>query len=445
MENLRYRILERGGYARFNPMQEAMFVTRQNKIALLSPTGSGKTAAFVIGLARHLTPGTDRRPQAVIIVPSRELALQVADVIKKLCLEFRVMAFYGGHQLREELNSLKGGSPDIIVATPGRLLDHLDRDSFPTGGVDGLIIDEFDKCLELGFQGELKRILKRLPKPRFFMMTSATYPDDDSVLEIVGKPHILDFRNEEKSAKPDITVIEVPASATDKLETLERLLANLGEGTKSIVFVNHRESAERVFDFLKKKGFPVALYHGAIDQIDRELAVITLRNGTTPVMVATDLAGRGLDIPDVDAVIHYHLPTSKDVYVHRNGRTARANAKGDAYVIINEHDDIPDYISFDREWNPSTQNSVPVAVNATLVFNLGRKDKISRADILGFLVKQGQLPASSVGKIDVADRYVAVSFPAVMAGETVERIKGQKIKGKKFLSRLINATGKQKK
>ena len=436
MKNIREIILEKGSFERLNPMQEKMLESDSKRFALLAPTGSGKTAAFIIMMLRHLKPAR-KQVQALVVVPSRELAQQVAGELKKFAPEYHSLTLYGGHPLREELNSLQSVTPDILIATPGRLLDHLQRGTVNLSAVHILVIDEMDKCLDLGFRTDILKILKATPRPELFILTSATMPTEEDLLKRLGKLEIFDFNNTETTETPDIETIGITSFTKDKLPVLKTLLSNILPDGRTIVFLNHRESAQRVYDYLRNLSIPATLYHGALDQEQREISVITLRNGTTPVMVATDLAARGLDIPEVENVVHYHLPLSEETWTHRNGRTARAGRSGKVYVISSDEETVPDYIEFDRRWNPSEIEILPEVDQTTLIFNIGKKEKISRGDILGFLVKECGMEPSQIGRIDLGDHYSTVVVPKSLAPRLKEQLKGKKIKSRRFLIKII--------
>lgn len=433
MDRLRHDILHAGGFEALTPLQERMLRDVHKRVLLLAPTGTGKTLAFIIGLLKCLGKPTGR-PQALVIVPSRELGVQVAGEMRRFAPTFRIATFYGGKPLHEEVNTLAGSRPDIVIATPGRLLDHLDRHTIDTAGLKAVVIDEVDKCLDLGFMPDIKRILKRIPKPGHLFVSSATPPPEADLRAIAGTPETLDFRDESRSPQPRIDVVEVPSEQKDKLDTLEALLDSLPQSQTVIVFANHRESAERIYSRLHADGFAAALYHGTLDQQNREIALETLRNGTARVLVATDLAARGLDVPGVGAVVHYHLPVSAQTFVHRNGRTARAGNQGTAYVIRHPEESQPEYMTFDRLWRPSRRSTPDCrsTTTATAVFNLGKKEKISRGDILGFLVKDAGLPAQQIGRIAVSDHYSTAAIPSSWAEELSRSARSRKIKGQRF-------------
>lgn len=419
-------ISSRMGITELNDMQRRMAeIPLHGAFTLLAPTGSGKTLAFAIPLLKNMRP-SDGRVQAVVIAPSRELVLQIFEVLRPLASGLKTVAFYGGHSMQEEVNSLSV-TPDIIVATPGRLLDHIKRGQLDLGQVSALVLDEYDKALELGFADEMKRVCKRLTGLGLIILTSATplaaLPDYLPQLPLT----VIDF-SEKQSPRRRMQVVRVESPARDKLDTLIELLRSLPNG-RVIVFVNHRESAERVHSALRKAGLPAGLYHGGLDQNDRENAVALLSNNTTPVLVSTDLGSRGLDIPELSAVIHYHLPVSPEAWTHRNGRTARQEASGEVYVITHEGEDIPYYVTTDRDYVPTGRSANPIRSSAaTLYFNVGKKEKISRGDIVGFLINKGGLEASEIGPITLRDHAALVAVPRDKAKALLEILAPEKIK-----------------
>lgn len=431
------------GIAELNPMQQKMMQTASESrdIILLSPTGSGKTLAFILPMLKTLKPSTGR-VQAVVIAPSRELVLQIAEIIRNIAAGFKTTVLYGGHKVEDEVNSLAAGT-DIIVATPGRLLDHINRRNIDVLPTRILVLDEFDKSLELGFEKEMKKIFERLKNVSRIILTSATKADILPEFLKLNNPLTLDFSENNKDLNRRLRVHRVDSDRADKLEALALLLENIaskrGEFPRSIVFVNHRESAERTAAYLRKHGIPAVLYHGALDQRDRETAVALFNNGTRPVLVATDLAARGLDIRGVTDIIHYHQPLTPETYTHRNGRTARVDNTGDVYVLAGPEEDIKDYIDFDTTTYLDPEKRYKSDTRwETLYFSAGKKEKLSRGDILGFLVKEGGLEGNQIGKIDVYDHYALAAIDSAASSGLLSRIKGKKIKGEKRLISFVN-------
>lgn len=418
-----------------NAMQEETCAAyRKGKdLVLLSPTGSGKTLACLIPLVQSLKE-TEGGVQAVILVPSRELALQIEQVFKAMKTPFRIVSCYGGRPAMEEHRTLKQVNPHVVVATPGRMNDHLGKENIVTDTVHTLVIDEFDKCLELGFQDEMAQVLSRLqPLQRRFLL-SAT--DAEQIPAFVSDRDFtkLDFLDRTESVSDRVQVRLVKSPQKDKLDTLANLLGSL-RGGSSMVFVNYRESVERTAAFLKSKGFFYSSFHGGMEQKDRERALYKFSNGSCNVLVTTDLAARGLDIADVDHIIHYHLPLNEEAYIHRNGRTARWDAEGNAYVILGPEEHLPEYMPADMPVLNLRENGgrprPPKWI--TLYIGKGKKDKINKVDIVGFLSKVGGLQKEEIGRIDVKEHYAFVAVARTCEREVLARVKGQKIKGIKCI------------
>ena len=436
------QIKTRLGIEELNQMQRRMLAagTEGRDLILLSPTGTGKTLAFILPVLKMLRPSTGR-VQAVVIAPSRELVMQIAGVFQKIGAGMKTTPLYGGHKFEDEENSLKAGC-DIVVATPGRLLDHLKRRTFEALPTRILVLDEFDKSLELGFEEEMRKISNRLKNVSHMIMTSATRADVLPEFLKLNNPLTLDYLGENRNLRGRIRVHRVDTDSNDKLESLRVLIDNIwadGEaGERAIVFVNHRESAERVAAYLEKQGYPAVLYHGAMDQRDRESAVARFNSGSRPILVATDLAARGLDIREVKSVIHYHQPLSPDAYTHRNGRTARVEADGDVYVLIGPDESVKDYVGIDdARWLDPEKTAGPAPRVETLYIGAGKKEKLSKGDILGFLVKQCGLEPSQIGAIDVRDHYSLTAVRDADMTKLLAAAKAGKIKGSRRLVSIL--------
>ena len=415
-----------------NVMQEATAdaILHTNKdVVVLSPTGSGKTYAYLLPLIQRLDASSDAL-QAVILVPGRELALQSANVLKDLGSGLRSMALYGGRPTMEEHRVLRDVKPQIVFATPGRLNDHLDKSNINAETIKWLVIDEFDKCLELGFQDEMMSILCKLPNIERRSLLSATESESIPKFVSMGRTVHLDFRTEEENIPDRIRLYTVTSTEKDKLECLKKLLLSLND-TSSIVFLNYRDSVKRVALFLKENGFTLSWFHGGMEQRERESALYKFSNGSAPILVSTDLASRGLDIPDVDNIIHYQLPDTGDSYVHRVGRTARWDKEGRTFFILGPDEHLPEYVSNDHEEYqiPESLPKPALPRMATIYIGKGKKDKISKMDIVGFLCKKGGLNSSDIGKIDVKDRFTYVAVSRAKIKKLISLTKGEKIKG----------------
>ncbi len=430
-ENQTTNILSNLGIDNLNEMQIAtqdVIINEQN-ILLLSPTGSGKTLAYLLPVLQLLKEDV-RNVQCLIIVPSRELALQIEQVWKKMGTKFKVNVCYGGHSIDTELKNLSN-PPALLIGTPGRLTDHLKRKSFDTNSIKILVLDEFDKSLQLGFQDEMDTIIGQLPNLKKRILLSAT--SDIEIPEFVKmeSPAILDYIQEEKNNVLSIKLVLSPEK--DKIESLFHLICSLNS-EPALIFCNHREVTERISNLLNKKEILTGYYHGGMDQDDRERVLIQFKNGSLNYLVTTDLAARGLDIPEMNHVIHYHLPAKESEFVHRNGRTARMNASGTAYIIQFKEDKMPDYISDDLDiLKIATGNPLPNRPEyQTIYVSGGKKNKLNKSDIVGFFLQKGNLDKSDLGLIEVKD---FISFAAVRTSSVktlLVNIKNEKMKGKKY-------------
>lgn len=414
-----------------NEMQIAALdtIVKNPNILLLSPTGSGKTLAFLLPVLHLLDEGITK-VQCLIVVPSRELALQIEQVWKKMGTKFKVNVCYGGHSIDTELKNLSN-PPALLIGTPGRLTDHLDRKSFDTDFIQTLVLDEFDKSLQLGFQDEMETIIGRLPHLQKRVLLSATSDVEIPSFVKMEAPVILDYIEEEKNESLSVKLVLSPEK--DKIETLFNLICSL-DSEPALIFCNHREVTERISDLLIQKGIQTGYYHGGMDQDDRERILVQFRNGSLNYLVTTDLAARGLDIPEMNHVIHYHLPSKESEFVHRNGRTARMHASGTAYIIQFKEDKMPDYISDDLDvLQISKGKSLPNRPEyQTIYVSGGKKNKLNKSDIVGFFLQKGKLDKSDLGLIEVKD---FISFAAVRSSAVktlLPNIRDEKMKGKKY-------------
>jgi superfamily II DNA/RNA helicase len=404
-------------------------------VVLLSPTGSGKTLAYLLPLVQ-LLDSTTNDVQALVITPGRELALQSHQVLQSMGCGLRSTACYGGRAAMDEHKVLKEVRPQIVFGTPGRLNDHLDKENISRYGIRWLVIDEFDKCLEMGFQAEMQKLIKSLPGLQRRILLSATNAEQiPQFVNMSKKGTLIDFLPEEEQTSERVTLYEVHSPQKDKLETLKQLLLSFGDES-SIVFLNYRESVERVNSYLVEQGFTTSCFHGGLEQRQREDQLYRFSNGSANVLVATDLASRGLDIPNIQNIIHYHLPESQEGYIHRVGRTARWDATGRSFFILNSQESIPEYVEGDIVEYTATESQYTVPAlprMATLYIGKGKKDKISKGDIVGFLCKNGGLKADEIGRIDVKDRYAYVAIRREKVKQTLHLVQGQKIKGIKTI------------
>ena len=416
-----------------NPMQEAAIdAWKEGKdLILLSPTGSGKTLAYLLPLLETLKPDV-KGVQAVVLVPSRELALQIDQVFKSMNTPYKAMSCYGGRPAMEEHRTMKGMEPSIIIGTPGRMNDHLSKQNFDASTVKTLVIDEFDKCLEFGFQEEMATVIGQLPKLERRYLLSATESEEIPQFTGMNRATRLNFLDTEEELSERIHIYKVMSPIKDKLETLYKLLCTLGSES-TLVFCNHRESVDRAGKYLQSQKLPCGIFHGGMEQEDRERSLYKFRNGSCHVLISTDLAARGLDIPDIDHIVHYHMPIQEDGYIHRNGRTARWEAEGNSYIILHGEETLPAYVSEEPEIfelpEQTPKPSQPEFV--TLYIGKGKKDKINKIDIVGFLSKKGNLGKEEIGRIDVKDHYAFAAVSRKKVKQTLQLIRNEKIKGVK--------------
>jgi superfamily II DNA/RNA helicase len=413
-----------------NEMQQASIDANKqsDNVVLLSATGSGKTLGFLLPVLNLLDPALNHT-QALIVVPSRELALQIEQVFKSMGTGFKVTCCYGGHLRETEENNLVE-APALIIGTPGRLCDHLRRENIKPDGIQTLVLDEFDKSLELGFQEELAFILESLKSLNKRILTSAT--DAVEIPEFVGLTEPLELNFLTGEAPEALAIQYLESDDKDKLETLFRLICMLGN-RPIIVFCNHREAVERTNSYLKQNGLVSVFYHGAMEQRDRDAALNKFRNGTSNILVTTDLAARGLDIPHIRYIIHYHLPNTEETFTHRNGRTARMDASGTAILIIGPEEKLPSYVSEEAEaLTLPEETEIPEKPKWTTFFiGAGKKDKVNKIDIVGFLTNKGALRKEEIGLIEVKDFFSFVAIRKSKASDTLQRVQNEKIKNKK--------------
>lgn len=416
---------------KLNDMQEASaqaIIGGNADLAVLSPTGSGKTLAYLLPVSQLIDELQDE-VQAIVIVPGRELALQTTNVLQNMGTGIRSFAAYGGRPTMDEHRVLRRLKPQVVCGTPGRLNDHLDKENIDPSHVKFVVIDEFDKCLEMGFREEMKALLRRMPRQARRILLSAT--DSEDIQGMVGHAMRLDYRQEDEQVPDRVKVLAVHSPEKDKLEPLGRLLLSFAQDS-TIVFVNYRDSVERTAAYLRQMGFTLSAFHGGLDQKAREDALYRFVNGSANIMVSTDLGSRGLDIPNIKNIVHYHLPESEESYVHRVGRTARWQETGQAYFILSANEQVPEYVHAevtDYEIPENEGAECPQPRMSTLYIGKGKKDKISKGDIVGFLCKKGGLKSADIGRIDVKDHYAYVAIDRKQLKSVLKRIAGEKIKG----------------
>ena len=424
-------IVRKMGFNALNELQRETLAMSQmkDKLLILSQTGSGKTFAFLLPLLLRLRE-TRKDTQAIILAPSRELALQIENVFRSMQTGYKVLTCYGGHSMQIERNSLTE-APAVLIGTPGRICDHIHRENIDLFSVEQLVIDEYDKCLEFGFEDQMRYITEEFKKLKYTTLVSAT--------ELKVFPEYLRFENPEiinflvRSSAPEIRFWNYPVSKNTKFERLFDLLCSFN-GELTIVFCNFREATESVCEYLRENGYPSMVYHGGMEQDERERALIQFRNGSYHTLICTDLGSRGLDIPEIQHVVHFQYPQSEEAFIHRNGRTARMKANGSSYLMISSDENVPEYIQ-----RPTNEYEVPNDLHSpmespwiTLYFSGGKKDKINKIDLVGFLVQKGGLKKDEIGLIAVLDHASFVAVPRKKFRNLLEVIRNEKVKGKKL-------------
>ncbi len=427
-------ILDKLQIKALNPMQEEalLSITSIDNTVLLSPTGTGKTLAFLLPLFETLLANIEG-VQALILVPSRELAIQIEQVIRQMGTGYKANAVYGGRHFSKDKIEL-AHTPAIVVGTPGRVADHLRRSTFTVNHLKTLILDEFDKSLEVGFETEMKEIISSLPYLKKRILTSAT--KDMEIPKFVGlKDEIcIDYLGEAKTSK--LALKTVLSSEKNKLKTLVELLQHIGN-QPGIIFCNYKDTISFVSKYLDDKYIPHGTFYGAMEQVERERALIKFRNGTHQIIIATDLAARGLDIPELNYIIHYQLPLKAEEFTHRNGRTARMNTKGTAYVLQWEKEKAPDFIEAPL-FDDLEINADELETNwSTLFISGGRKAKISKGDIAGLFFKTGGLERHELGVIELKQDCAFLSVPRHKVSALVEATNNTRLKKKKVRVKLI--------
>ncbi|WP_370897997.1 DEAD/DEAH box helicase [Chryseobacterium gossypii] len=413
-----------------NQMQKSAYRATENHhdVVLLSPTGSGKTLAFLFPVLRNLKKNISGI-QALILVPARELALQIKQVFKSMGTDFKVSVCYGGHDKKIEINNFNE-APAVLIGTPGRIAYHLKNNNFNPESITTLVLDEFDKALELGFHDDMEFIIRSLSNLSQRILTSATAMDEIPAFTGLKNEKVIDFLKLNE-VKPDIQLRKVMTIPEEKLDTLFHLVCKTGN-KRTLIFCNHRDAVDRISELLREKDIDCETFHGGMEQDERERALLKFRNDSTRILITTDLASRGLDIPEVESIIHYQLPPKEDAFIHRNGRTARMNAKGFAYLIMTEDESFPFIKSNIPEESVAGHDKVPEKTPfQTIYISAGKKDKVNKVDIVGYLIKKGELQKEDIGLIEVKDTtaYVAVSRNKVNA--VLKKLSHEKLKNKK--------------
>ncbi len=418
-----------------NEMQVAAqkAIEKHNEVVLLSPTGTGKTLAFLLPLINGLDPKVDG-VQALIIVPGRELALQIEQVVREMGTGYKVNAMYGGQSSAKDKAELVH-PPAILIGTPGRLASHFDREKINVDTIKTLVLDEFDKSLEIGFDEDMILILEALTALEKKVLTSATFAVEIPDFIELKDPTKVNFLSDKETA---LDLQLVLAENDSKAATLIKALYTIGN-KNGIIFCNYREDIELVSELLKQEGMEHGCFHGGMEQRDREESLIQFRNGTYQLLVATDLAARGIDIPDLDFILHYQLPHHEEEFIHRNGRTARMKKEGTAFVLANAGKSLPDFIKTTKQLKLTAGGGWKQTEWETLFITGGRKDKISKGDIAGLFFKEVGLGKTELGLIELKQNCAYVAVHKTKAAIAMNKANNTRLKKKKVRVRNINS------
>ena len=425
-------ILQKMDIEKLNPMQEEalIHISSQTDVVLLSPTGTGKTLAFLLPLIEKLD--VKQEVQLLILVPARELAIQIEQVIRKMGTGFKVNSVYGGHSHSKDKINLQH-RPAILVGTPGRVASHVRKRSFDLESISYLVLDEFDKALEIGFEQEMKEIIQSLPQIKQRVLTSATQEIEIPSFVLLQNPRYINTLGE---TNEQLKICRIVSPAKDKLSTLYATLCSLGNQA-GIIFCNFKDSIERVSEFLRRHNISHACFHGGMEQKDRERSLIMFRNGTHRLLLATDLAARGIDVPEIDFVLHYHLPNRENEFIHRNGRTARMCKGGRAYILHWKEDVLPDFVRVYPKKEIHSQHPPTQTKWETIFISGGRKHKISKGDIAGLFIKQGKIHPEQLGLIEIKQDCTFVAVHKDVSSMIVTQLNNRRVKKKKVRMYLL--------
>ncbi|SFR51295.1 ATP-dependent RNA helicase DbpA [Pseudidiomarina maritima] len=440
--------LNEAGYEQMTPVQASSLplMLGGDDVVVQAQTGSGKTAAFALAILAKLDV-TEFAPQALVLCPTRELAEQVAESIRKLAKNManvKVLTLCGGVPTRFQIASLEHGA-HILVGTPGRVLDHLNQNRLNFAKLQTLVLDEADRMLEMGFQDELRAIVAKTPSTRQNLLFSATYPNSIVQLtqQVSKQAQLLKVAETPTQAK--ISQVFYQLDDTDSAYAVQQILLSQ-QPQNCIVFCNTKAEAQRITDKLIGKGFSALALHGDLEQKDRDQTMVQFSHGSARVLVATDVAARGLDIAELDMVISVNIAHDLDTHTHRIGRTGRAGAEGLAVTLVGAQDDYKLRLLEDDFAEPIRLQALPTAPSSskplqsdwvTLQLSGGKKDKLRPGDIVGALTRDNKLTVQQIGKIKVQSSWAFVTVASSAAKHALNLINNDKIKGKRFRARAL--------
>ncbi|MGL4224260.1 MAG: ATP-dependent RNA helicase DbpA [Vibrio sp.] len=441
--------LETMGFATMTPIQAQSLpaILNQQDVIGQGKTGSGKTAAFGLGVLSNLNVKRFR-VQALVLCPTRELADQVATDIRTLgrtIHNIKVLTLCGGMPMGPQIGSLEHGA-HILVGTPGRILDHLSKDRIDLSELNTLVLDEADRMLEMGFQEALEAIVAAAPTDRQTLLFSATFP---ASIEKIAQNVTRNATMIQVAATHDTSTIRQYFYKVDGSEARDQALETLllhHQPSSAVVFCNTKRDVQNVADALHQAGFSVIELHGDLEQRERDQALVQFANKSISILVATDVAARGLDVDNLDAVFNYDLSRDPEVHVHRIGRTGRAGSKGLAFSFFSDNESyrvaqIDEYmdIAIEPATLPQpTAGARPYLSNmVTIQIDGGKKDKVRPGDILGALTSDGELTAAQIGKINLFPMRAYVAVDKKVVHKALNKIANGKMKGRQFRARLL--------
>ena len=437
------------GYDQMTPIQAYSLppILAGKDVIAKAKTGSGKTAAFGIGLLSGIEVSS-QRVQALVLCPTRELADQVGKELRRLARftdNLRILTLCGGVPFGPQMGSLEHGA-HVVVGTPGRLLDHLRRGTLDLAGLQTLVLDEADRMLDMGFQEEIGALIAATPEKKQTLLFSATYPEAISTMSAAIQHEPVEVSVDEAHEEGDIEQLLFEVENDERTEAVLRILGHY-RPESALVFCNTRKECQEVADALAKRGWSALAIHGDLEQRDRDLVLLRFANKSASILVATDVAARGIDIKELSAVINYELPRDPEIHVHRIGRTGRAGVRGVAFSLATAHEGrrvqaietaLGSGIARGEIASLHVAHGAPPApAMVTLCIDGGRKNKMRPGDILGALTGEAGIAGSEVGKIDVFDAQAYVAIRSASAAEALTSLSGNKIKGRFFKVRRI--------
>ncbi|MGB5397863.1 MAG: ATP-dependent RNA helicase DbpA [Gammaproteobacteria bacterium] len=436
-------------YTAMTPIQAQALpaIIKGKDVLAQARTGTGKTAAFAIGLLHALEPQT-YQTQALVLCPTRELADQVSKEIRQLARAIpntNILTLCGGKPIGPQLASLER-NPHIVVGTPGRILKHLQKASLQLDHLKTLVLDEADRMLDMGFHDDIMQIITMMPGKRQTLLFSATYPDEIKHISDLIQKDPVDVRVEGLHDNKKIKQLFYEIQKGERTRTLVALLEHY-RPQSCVVFCNRKQQCQELADELWQQGFHAIALHGDLEQKDRDQVLVQFSNKSSSILIATDVAARGLDIKDLEAVVNFELSPDPEIYIHRIGRTGRADKQGIALSLfmaseapkvsaIEKYQDSP--VKIEKTTSLKSRENFKLSPPmVTLCINAGRKDKLRAGDILGALTSNTDLPGKLIGKIDIFDNiaYVAVERP--IAKQALKILTEGKIKGRKFRIRKL--------